>query len=84
MRPVKGPTEGPGPDLNLIELFQQFEELCEIEGSGAADEGDLCRLRHGMTEAFTTGNVRLFLDRLAKAMSLRDGDGFDSPGPFSH
>lgn len=65
-------TEGPGPDRELYELYTQFEELCEIEGPGAADEGDLSRLRQEMTEACLAGNKVKFLDRLSRALELRD------------
>jgi hypothetical protein len=72
MGPNKGPTEGPGPDP-LFDLYQQFENLCEIGGPGAADEGDLCRLRQEMTDAYLAGDSFTFLDRLSKAMLMRDG-----------
>jgi hypothetical protein len=84
MRLNRGPPEGPGPNQALVDLFHQFEELCEVEGPGAADEEDLCRLRHEMTEACMAGNARRFLDRLAKAMSLRDGSGFGNSSSYSH
>jgi hypothetical protein len=77
MRPNKGPPEGPGPDQSLIDLYSQFEELCEVEGPGAADEGDLCRLRQEMTAACIAGDRVRFLDRLARAMHFRDGKGLD-------
>jgi len=77
MRPNKGPPEGPGPDQTLIDLYMQFEELCEVEGPGAADEGDLCRLRHEMTDACLAGDPVTFMDRLTRAMILRDGKSFD-------
>jgi len=68
----------------LCELYSQFEELCEIEGPGAADEGDLCRLRHEMTDACMAGDSVTFLDALSKAMLLRDGTGLDNPDLFFH
>ena len=73
MRPKLGPSEGPGPDQALVELYQQFDDLCEIEGPGAADEGDLCRLRQKMTEAFMAGDAASFLALLSEAMLARDG-----------
>jgi hypothetical protein len=84
MEPFLGPNEGPGPDQTLFNLYQQFEELCEIEGPGAADEGDLCRLRHEMTDAWIAGDSVAFLGILAEAMSRRDGTSFDDPTTFSH
>ena len=67
-------TEGPGPDPVLYELYVQFEELCLVEGPGAADEGDLSRLRQEMTAAWLAGDKVKFIDRLSRAMTLRDGD----------
>ena len=84
MRPYQGPHEGPGPDQSLIDLYYQFEELCEVEGPGAADEGDLCRLRHEMTDACLVGDAVTFMDRLARAMLLRDGKSFDDLKAFGH
>jgi len=83
MRPINGPDEGPGPDSELVEIFHDFEELCEIEGPGAADEGDLARLRQEMTDACAKRNRSAFLDRLAKAMLLRDGTDSGHFGLFS-
>lgn len=67
-------TEGPRPNRALADLYKQFEDLCEIEGQGAADEGDLCRLRHEMTEACMTGDGARFLAALGEAMWRRDGE----------
>jgi hypothetical protein len=54
-------TEGPGPDRELFDLYTQFEELCEIEGPGAADEGDLSRLKQEMTAAWLRGDKHRFV-----------------------
>jgi hypothetical protein len=83
MRPKQGRTEGPGPDQALIKLFHDFEELCEVEGPGAADEGDLCGLRQRMTEACMANDAMTFLDLLAEAMLRRDGSKFDDPETYA-
>jgi hypothetical protein len=83
MRREKRPREGPDPDPGLVDLFHQFEKLCEIEGPGAADEGDLSRLRREMTDCFLSGDSLAFLATLSQAMRLRDGIGLDYPDASS-
>jgi hypothetical protein len=78
MRRQKRPSEGPGPGPKLFELYARFEELCETEGPGAADEGDLARVKQQMTAACVAGDEGRFLAFLSKALLLRDrGTGFD-------
>jgi hypothetical protein len=78
MERTPGSFEGPGPGPKLFELYARFEELCEIKGPGAADEGDLARLRQQMTAACIAGDEGRFLENLSKALLLRDrGTGFD-------
>jgi hypothetical protein len=72
MRRHRRPSEGPGPDPQLYELYLQFEELCEIEGPGAADEGDLARLKQEMTTACVAGHEARFLALLSEAMLRRN------------
>jgi hypothetical protein len=81
-RPNEG-TAGLERDL-MLDLFSEFEELCEIEGPGAADTGDLCRLKHKMTDAFAAGDCSRFLGLLAKAMCIRDGMSLDDSNAESH
>lgn len=61
----------------MLDLFTDFEQLIESEGPGAADLGDLCEMKHKMTDAFAVGDCSRFLGLLAEAMSLRDGRQFD-------
>jgi hypothetical protein len=66
-------TEGPGPNPKLFALYEQFEQLCDNEGPGAADEGDLSRLRQEMTAACISGNEAGFLAALSEAMLRQAG-----------
>jgi hypothetical protein len=84
MLPLSGSFEGPGPDPKLEVLYEQFEELCLIEGPGAADEGDLCRIRQEMTDAIVARNTFQFLRKLAEGMKLRDGGDVGSSIDDSH
>jgi hypothetical protein len=75
------PTEGRADEFDLVELYASFEQLCEEEGPGAADEGELADLKRAMTDAYLRMDVAAFLDALSKAMSLRDGIRYESHRP---
>jgi hypothetical protein len=66
-------TEGRGDEFDLVELYHSFEQLCEEEGPGAADEGELANLKRAMTDAYMRKDCGRFLDALSRAQLLRDG-----------
>jgi hypothetical protein len=80
MGPLRS-TEGRGDDFDLVELYCSFEQLCEEEGPGAADEGELADLKRAMTDAYVRKDAAGFLEALSKAMSLRDGIRYERHSP---
>jgi len=72
MEPLRS-TEGRGDYFDLVELYCSFEELCEEEGPGAADEGELAELKRAMTDAFVRHDCAAFLDALSRAQLIREG-----------
>ena len=60
----------------LVEMYHSFERLCDEEGPGAADEGELANLIQEMTEAYLRKDRTGFLDALSRAMQARDGPSY--------
>jgi hypothetical protein len=70
-------TEGHGDKFDLVELYHSFEQLCEEEGLGAADEGELANLKQAMTDAYVRKDCGGFLDALCRAQLARDGISYE-------